>query len=75
MLPIEVRVNLKPGIAIIVELRESTERDTDHMKRLASMLVTLSRAIDQWQARHGSFGVPMPPVKTSELEEIEVGTR
>jgi hypothetical protein len=65
---IDLRVDLKPNLAVILEISGGAYRDTDSLKRTASLLIAVSRCIEQWQSRHGSHGVPMPAPTLKELE-------
>lgn len=66
---LDLRVDLKPGLALVVKVGDQESRDAELLKRTASFLITVSRCIDEFQQRHGSYGVPRPPTTLKELDE------
>lgn len=70
-LPIVYAIKLKPGLRLDVVLYGDTAQDAAHLKQVASLLITVAKAVENWQAVRGSYGTPMPPVSLRELEEAQ----
>ena len=59
-IPIELRINLKPGLSLMVKICSNASKDTDQLKLLSSLLADVAIVVDRWQAANGSYGVSMP---------------
>lgn len=64
-----LQVKIKPNLSVSVTLQDhSSELDTAHLKWTASLLATIAAAIDEWQAKYGTLGCPMPPPSMEETQ-------